>query len=830
MQNLWKAYFKSVLMAFVMLVALVLSACGQTSQSTAQELPENIANAVEEAGSNETQSLVANTMRLVAYEGDITIKNLTGSEISPTENMKLQNGYTVSTAAASYAFISLDDEKAIKLDGLTEFSVRQKGEQLEVLLLAGQLYFNVSAPLSESEVMNIRTSNMVTGIRGTSGFLSANWNGQIEQQASALLMGEADVFVREITGEITEHSLSGGFIEYYRPFGDVQGQVLQILPLIEDGQIHIPAFVIAQILENPEELQTLAENLNVSEEELTQQLQAVLQEKLTQEEAEQTQREAQAVQQRPLDVNQMFEEAGTSGEQNQNGGTNNAASQEAATTPSVNVSTSTPSSASSSSAPTSVPALTPEPDPSVSTLSGNVTVEQVVTELNKSTIQTVVLSNATLTNGGDVAVPSGKTLKTQNQVNFSGDIEMTGDGTFLVDGGSLSTGTNELSMETLSASVVSGSALNSGTLKIKNLTFTNSGSITANDLVLEENAHFENAANVSLTADSDALKVAESTQLTNRGVITMANVPFTQRAVENKGTLLNEAGASLSSPGQLLITGSTAVSTNSGSMAVGAASVDDTAARFTNTGTLSFNPADINEPALAVKGTFETTTPLSNTVPIKVEINDINAGLSASTVTQILATNNCVLVDEAGGHPAANSLTTIDLDGKPVSASTVEEVVTYAGANTARPTINVIAANASILEGFTVTGTVNISGNGNEISLGTSAITVQSGANLTLDDVGIVGTATVLRLEDTSTTNVTGNTKIEKSGTTDGSYAVQMNAGFATLNYTQDGTNRYIKAVGAERVMGDLAGNVNTTAQALAINYGVGGYMVLTTW
>jgi len=103
-------------------------------------------------------SASASTMRLEKAEGTVTIANKNGKAVSVREGAKLYNGYAITTAAASYAYISLDADKIIKLDASTVVEVRQSGSNLEIALQSGKLFFNVTKPLSGSETLNIRTS------------------------------------------------------------------------------------------------------------------------------------------------------------------------------------------------------------------------------------------------------------------------------------------------------------------------------------------------------------------------------------------------------------------------------------------------------------------------------------------------------------------------------------------------------------------------------------------------------------------------------------------------------------------------------------------------
>ena len=117
----------------------------------------------------------ATTMRVAGSEGTVTVKNASGQNKSVFNNMQLYNGWTVETAAASYATLSLDSAKAIKLGAGAKVELRQNtaSKRLELFVTKGSLFFDVSEELPADQTMNIRTSNMVCGIRGTMGEVKA---------------------------------------------------------------------------------------------------------------------------------------------------------------------------------------------------------------------------------------------------------------------------------------------------------------------------------------------------------------------------------------------------------------------------------------------------------------------------------------------------------------------------------------------------------------------------------------------------------------------------------------------------------------------------------
>ena len=114
----------------------------------------------------------ATTLRLEAMEGTVTVLNKRGISRKAIEGSKIYSGDTITTALSSYAYISLDDNKVVKMDANSQVEIKQSGKKLEVALSSGELFFDVKKPLATDENMTIRTSTMSMGIRGTSGFLN----------------------------------------------------------------------------------------------------------------------------------------------------------------------------------------------------------------------------------------------------------------------------------------------------------------------------------------------------------------------------------------------------------------------------------------------------------------------------------------------------------------------------------------------------------------------------------------------------------------------------------------------------------------------------------
>lgn len=154
------------------------------------------------------EDATAAAMRLTKTTGTVDVTNSRGRELSLRDDMRLYSGYHVETQETSYAWISLDNTKLTKLDAVSELEVRKSGKELELLLNSGQLYFNVTEPLNSDESLSIRTSTMVTGIRGTSGWVRVvdQWHTQVY-----VLQGRVECSVTDpVTGQTKTTLLTGG--------------------------------------------------------------------------------------------------------------------------------------------------------------------------------------------------------------------------------------------------------------------------------------------------------------------------------------------------------------------------------------------------------------------------------------------------------------------------------------------------------------------------------------------------------------------------------------------------------------------------------------------
>jgi|GEM_PF-1133123 len=157
-----------------------------------------------------SDKLKATTIRLIRQEGTIELTGNDGKLRSLTDRLRFNSGDVLRTHTKSLAGLSLDDAKAVLMneESCAEFHQEKKGKWLEIDLTEGDLFFSVDEKLKDDENFEIHTSTMVIGIRGTSGYVTADAQGR-----DVLIVTEGTVHVSGInpnTGEVIEEDVSAG--------------------------------------------------------------------------------------------------------------------------------------------------------------------------------------------------------------------------------------------------------------------------------------------------------------------------------------------------------------------------------------------------------------------------------------------------------------------------------------------------------------------------------------------------------------------------------------------------------------------------------------------
>ena len=158
---------------------------------------------------NGKDKISATTMRLLRIQGTVTLQS-GGKKKDIIDNLKLNSGDLLATEAASLASIALDDTKMITLEETSEAEFNQDGKKLDLNLKKGSLYFEVSKKLQADETFEIRTSTMVAAIRGTSGYIFVQKDGN---DGILITDGEVEVTgINDVTGETKKITVKAGMM------------------------------------------------------------------------------------------------------------------------------------------------------------------------------------------------------------------------------------------------------------------------------------------------------------------------------------------------------------------------------------------------------------------------------------------------------------------------------------------------------------------------------------------------------------------------------------------------------------------------------------------
>ena len=241
---------KLIVSALLAVSALSLACCSSGAQSEyASEEEQEVAA---EGGSSSAHSILdsmhAATMRLIRREGSVDLTDKDGKERSLTDNLRLQNGDTLTTGEDSLAGISLDDSKAALMDqkSQAQFTREKDGKYLEIDLNEGNIFFSVDKKLENDESFEIHSSNMVMGIRGTSGYVST-----VDADDERLTVTDGKVHVTGTnlsTGESSEVEVSAGqqaaVYLYDRTVDSIEFQIDNI------NEINLPKHALRALAEN----------------------------------------------------------------------------------------------------------------------------------------------------------------------------------------------------------------------------------------------------------------------------------------------------------------------------------------------------------------------------------------------------------------------------------------------------------------------------------------------------------------------------------------------------------------------------------------------------
>ena len=152
--------------------------------------------------------------------GDVTVENK-GDTYKAYQNMKLTDGFAMTTAAESYSGMMLDSEKYARLEENSRArfeSTGSGGRSTSIVLEYGELYNEIMRPLNSSEAYTVTTPNAVLSVRGTI-FVAKVVKDSNGRQTTEIYTFDGAVSTRRVTEE-EDIVVSSGYKAVIQSDGD----------------------------------------------------------------------------------------------------------------------------------------------------------------------------------------------------------------------------------------------------------------------------------------------------------------------------------------------------------------------------------------------------------------------------------------------------------------------------------------------------------------------------------------------------------------------------------------------------------------------------------
>lgn len=115
--------------------------------------------------------MTAIVMRLMKSEGQVVLTDEKDAEKSMLENMNLYSGYHLKTGNDGEVKINMDDTRLVTLGNNSLLGFEKENKAMRLSLEEGEMFFNITEKLEDDESLDLETSTMVVGIRGTFGWM-----------------------------------------------------------------------------------------------------------------------------------------------------------------------------------------------------------------------------------------------------------------------------------------------------------------------------------------------------------------------------------------------------------------------------------------------------------------------------------------------------------------------------------------------------------------------------------------------------------------------------------------------------------------------------------
>ena len=163
------------------------------------------------------ETYTATTMRLLRYEGKVEIQDSSGKSSLVMENIRLNSGDSLQTGAGSSASVGLDSAKIVTLVENTKVEFTKQAKEMKLSLVEGSFLLDVSEKLNKDESLDIRTSTMAVGIRGTivlvSTYTIEEYRQMLSQKESdAQSSAAADTSLSDLEEKIMQSSDGSGVV------------------------------------------------------------------------------------------------------------------------------------------------------------------------------------------------------------------------------------------------------------------------------------------------------------------------------------------------------------------------------------------------------------------------------------------------------------------------------------------------------------------------------------------------------------------------------------------------------------------------------------------
>lgn len=152
----------------------------------------------------------ANSIEIQRIDGEANIINKKAKTIPAKKGVKLNSGESIQTDAKSYVYLSLDENKVVKVDELSQVNIKKSGKKLTIEVEEGAIFFEVKEKLKEDESMDLGASTMAMSIRGTAGIIKIR---RVEDKIVTdvgLLDGRVDMLYADVKGDNHDFTLWGG--------------------------------------------------------------------------------------------------------------------------------------------------------------------------------------------------------------------------------------------------------------------------------------------------------------------------------------------------------------------------------------------------------------------------------------------------------------------------------------------------------------------------------------------------------------------------------------------------------------------------------------------